>query len=128
MQKIRFISLIFPLIILSGCFDIVSWNSWSDGEYYVTDNPGSPSSLTLYIESHGRVNNVEKIGSNENYIIVQSKEKPTNSIEEYWILDKTKDNYLLNSNEIMEGPLSFQQFKVRKKIYGISDLEFSEEF
>jgi len=122
------ILLLTPLFFLSGCFDVVSYNYWEDGDYFVTDNPGG-TLKSLYIHAgngngHGRVDYVDAIGSNETYIIVRSFEKR----KEYWILNKKKDQHFFNSNEIVEGPYSYREFKSRKRQLKISRLTFSAFF
>lgn len=132
MEK-QLLMILFFVMLLSSCVDLGSRNVWKDGKFYVTDNPADPNCLTLYLEidensGHGRVDYVKKIGSNKDYIIVFSQYNSGNSIEEYWILDKKKDNHFLNSEEIMEAPLTKNEFERKKKLLGISDIEFEDEF
>lgn len=123
------ILLIIPFLILSSCFDVVSWNYWEEGNYYITDNPGTASCKSLYIEvggggGHGRIDYVDAIGSNDKYIIVKS----TLPQLEYWILNKEKDDPLLNSNEIVEGPFTQSEFNSRKKALNIEKLKFTNKW
>lgn len=126
MRLIYFIVLLFSL---TSCFDLISYNYWSDGDYYVTDNSGISDIKTLYIKTgrdngHGRVDYVDAIGSNENFIIVSSSFQK----KQYWILNKRKDHHHLNSDEIVEGPLTYSEFKSRKKELKISALNFSKRW
>ncbi len=105
-------------------FLVACGKDWEDGIYFIEASPENPSKKTLYCSineggGHGRVGWVKRIGSNASFIIVESSDN------KFWILDKTKDSPLLNSNEIMIGPLSSSEFKKTKEKLGISNLEFT---
>ncbi len=113
-------------LILTSCFDLVSTTYWEDGNYAVTDNAGDGTIKTLYYMSassdgHGRVDYVDAIGHNDKYIIVRSSRNG----KEYWVLNRKKDRFALNSDEIVEGPFTYQEFKARKKELRILNLRFS---
>ena len=98
--------IILVLLLLVGCS-----NEWKDGFYSVRVSPEDPSKFTLYIATpdgnlHGRVEFVEKIGSNSKFIVILNKNK------QYWIIEKSKDSPLLNANEIVIGPMSLDEFKL----------------
>lgn len=97
---------------------------WKEGDYIITSNPVIPDCKSLYNIDHGRVDFVTKIGANENFIIIESKDQ----ILEYWIINKTKDNQLKNPNEIVEGPFDSKEFIKIKAQKRISSLKFEEVF
>ena len=104
------------LIFINSIF-LVSCYSWKDGEYTIDTHPAIPSSKSLYIDvptggKIGRKNYVTKIGSDDNYIIIESK---SDMELEYWILDKKKDNPYYNANEIVEGPYTKLEFQNKKR-------------
>jgi len=115
-------------IILTSCFDLYEPIYWRDGKYSVSTSPSGPSCKDLNIDitddgdEHGRVECVAKIGSNDKFIIVQS------TGDQYWIIDRIKDNPLLNANEIVQGPFNLNDFKNVKNKLGIRELDFSKEF
>lgn len=116
---------------LSGCFDIFESTYWSNGNYSVSTNPGNTSSKTLYYDFEngsgiGRVDYVSQIGSNDRYIVIKSSNPDLENEDQYWILDKTLDNPMLNSEEIIEGPLNLEIFQKRKIELEINNLDFQE--
>ena len=125
-KKNIILGLFFSILFVS--YIIFNSPYWSDGEYKVTDNGGAAWIKTLYLEYHGRVDYVSSIASNDKYIIVKSINSDKNNLTAYWIIDKSKDNVFLNSNEIVEGPLNQNQFITQKEKYGISQLEFEENW
>jgi hypothetical protein len=130
MKHLVFILTIFGCFILTGCFDIFERTYWSDDHYSVWDNPGNISSKTLYYvldtgSGHGRVNYVSQIGSNKRYIVVESTKSKQE--KEYWILDKSKDEPLLNADEIIEGPFNLTNFQLRKIELKINNLNFEKK-
>ena len=125
-KKNIILGLFFSILFVS--YIIFNSPYWSDGEYNVTDNGGAAWIKTLYLENHGRVDYVSSIASNDKYIIVKSINSDKNNLTAYWIIDKSKDNVFLNSNEIVEGPLNQNQFITQKEKYGISQLEFEENW
>lgn len=119
--------IILPLFYLTACNDVIEYNYWDDGSYYITDNLGGADVKTLYIKAggsngHGRVDYVNAIGSNSTYIIVRSNHRE----KHYWILNKKKDKQELNAVEIVEGPFSYAEFTSRKKELHISQLRFTQ--
>ena len=130
-KQIIYILTICSIWLLTSCSDIIERTYWSDGNYVVWDDAANPSCKTLNYDingsGHGRVECVTQIGSNERFIVVESIDDLKYNKKEYWILDKKKDNPLLNSNEIMEGPFTQAQFNKRKRELGISNIEFEKE-
>ena len=108
-QKMRLshsIYIFLTFLMLFGCS-----NEWKDGPYSTKLSPEDPSKITLYIDTpdgnlHGRVEFVERIGSDSKFIIVQSKNK------QFWIIEKSKDAPILNANEIVIGPMLLDEFKL----------------
>ena len=127
MKKKRvIIGLIFSVLFVS--YILFNTPYWSDGEYKVIDHGGAEWIKTLYLENHGRVDYVSSIGSNDKYIIVKSINSDKNYLTAYWIIDKSKDNLFLNSDEIVEGPLNLNEFVTQKEKYNISQLEFEKNW
>lgn len=112
---------IFIFFLRCNYFDNVYWK---DGVYVIKDNPVISNCKSLYNIDHGRVDFVTKIGANENFIIIESKDQ----ILEYWIINKTKDNQLKNPNEKVEGPFDSKEFIKIKAQNGISTLKFEKDF
>lgn len=121
MNNKKVILVFFLLLFLVAC-----GKDWEDGIYFVEVSPENPSKKTLYCKvseggAIGMVEWVKKIGSNANFIIIESTDN------KFWVLDKTKDSPLLNANEIMIGPLSMSEFKKATEKLKISNLEFTVE-
>lgn len=114
------------MLTATSCFDAYDLTFWEDGKYIVQTDPGDPMCKVLYLskEKSGipRIDCISKIGSNDKYIIGQSEDK------KYWLLDKSKDNWRLYQDEIVEGPLTLEQFETRKKDLSISTLTFTTYF
>ena len=127
MKKIAVLLLLFGLTSCLGWGDMFATNSWEDGPYYVTDEAAGCPSLYIEINSgagHGRVSCLTAIGSNQTHIIAKTSEGMT----QYWILDKRKDRPALNSDEIVEGPYSYNEFVNRKKKLKIKQLKFTHRW
>lgn len=96
------------------------------------DSPSDPSNKTLYYDLNGdgigRVNHVSRLGTNDSFIIVESAGSRQSPRNMYWILDKDKDTKFMNSNEIIEGPFSLEEFNARKEELGIGNLNLNEQF
>lgn len=112
---------------LTSCFDYNETTYWEEGVYLVQTDPGEPSCKVLYRNLKGksgisRIECVSQIGSNDNFIIAKSEDN------KYWILDKSKDGEYLNAEEIVEGPLSLEQFKKRASELHIDKLGFTVNF
>ncbi|HBF89418.1 MAG TPA: hypothetical protein DDX39_12320 [Bacteroidales bacterium] len=132
----RFLLILLSIIYiftLSSCVDIIEKTYWSEGNYYVTDNPGETSCKTLYYkignnDGIGRVDYVSKIGFNKNFIIVETLNNETKNNRTYWILNKEKDNSKYNANEIIEGLFIFNDFKKRTSELNILNILFTKDF
>jgi hypothetical protein len=117
---------LYLTIVSIGCGALSSYSDWVDANYYVADSPSEPSNKTLYIANnaggHGRIEWVKRIGRNQMFIIAESEDGL------FWILDKTKDNELLNADQIVIGPFSKTEFQQKKIEMKISNLEFTDNF
>ena len=110
-------------LLFTRC-DFINGIYWKDGDYAVFEHPAEPDCKILCNRDHGRVNCVTKIGSNENYIIVESR----GPNEKYWFIEKSRDDHLMNDFEIVEGPYDLQTFNEHKIQKGITNLNFDKEF
>ena len=94
MIKTYYILLMFLIAIAS-----ISCTKWHDGKYTV-EQSGATTCFDLYRDIDdsamiGRVSCVDKLWSDENFILIHSK-KSQWSQQAYWILDKRKDGKYLN--------------------------------
>jgi hypothetical protein len=91
---------------LTGCFDLFIPTKRIPGSYYLSQSE-SGNYWTLYYDLEGaghlRVDTVNKIGWTNKYIFAEGNNN-------YYFLDKTKDEGLLNANEIVIGPLGHDKF------------------
>jgi hypothetical protein len=101
---------------LCGCDSGVEWH---DQQYEVSWMDTSENrSLYRSLEGGdaiGRVTpEVVAVGSNEKYVVAKQKSL-SNGTFSYYIIDRKKDQPLLNGNEIAEGPFSASEFDALKQ-------------
>lgn len=77
MKQLLSILTVLICLCLSSCVDLFERTYWSDDNYEVVDNSGDSSFKTLYYKLDngggiGRVDFIKKIGSDENFIILES--------------------------------------------------------
>jgi len=110
------------ILLLFGFLWFLYWEPsyWNNNGYNLSADPGNPGELSLTNpKSFVMVDFVSKIGGNDKYIIVESN----NDIEiKYWIIEKDSEK------KRIEGPLSLEEFKNRKKHLFIDKLKFEKEF
>lgn len=118
----------FLLVVLGltsvGCFDVFEPTYWKEGKYFIKNNPAEPSCKVLYRDLDGagisRVTCIVQIGSDSNFILSRSGE------DTYWVLDKKRDRDDLNAEEIVEGPLNFEQFRKRTSQLGADNIKLHD--
>ena len=105
MKSIRTLQLAL-LLSLTGCFDLYEPKTNIPGPYYLSESE-TGSFWTLYYDLDGaglgRIDTVNKIGWTDKYIFAENNNN-------YYFLNKTKDNSFLNANEIVIGPFMYNKF------------------
>jgi hypothetical protein len=80
------------------------------GDYYWNNEFG------LYIKTienesgHGRILDFDEIGWNDKFIVTKKKDSKKGT-QEYSFIEISKDDFYLNPNEIVIGPLTQTEFK-----------------
>ena len=102
--------------LFCGCDSGVEWR---DKEYEVgwIDTPENRS-LYLSLDRGGGIGRVSSevvaVGSDDKYIVAKQKSPVTGALS-YYIVDRRKDDSLLNGNEIAEGPFTSAEFDALKR-------------
>ena len=114
---------LLTIIFCSGCFDWFEPKKNIPGDYYLAPTQGTEWGLYFDLGNagHGRMDSVGKIGWTDKYIFAESNSN-------YYFLDKTKDEGLLNANEIVVGPFGRREFEEMLDSLKIEDFEFEIEF
>lgn len=120
-MRFRLVSLSLLIILFFiSCFDLFTPTKRIDGNYYLSPSPAN-NGWTLYYDlgdgGHGRIDSVGKIGWTDKYIIAENKGN-------YYFLDKTKDEGLLNAEEIVIGPFGQDKFEKMLDSLHITNFKF----
>ena len=91
------------LLLVVGC-----GSEWENEKYYLAKTEETPINLTLYHKigdgGHGRIEFVNRLGISSPYIYAEDKDG------HYWYFDSSTDKEELNSNEIVKGPYTENEF------------------
>jgi len=122
---------IFPLLLLVACGDIID-NKLTLNEHYFIDAIDDDKNRTLYYSladggGIGRVHNgIVAFGLNETHIIIKQN---IGTVDQYFILDMTKDSATEEPDEVVYGPYSANQFADARYNLNVKEtLTFSHKF
>jgi hypothetical protein len=115
------VSRVLSVLALAALPSCDFFEEWSDGTYLVYSIDGGGLQLGIKDEGsvHGRVaEDVVAIGFNKNYLIVAQKVSTGPDLQHYFI-EKAKDSFSLNSDEIVVGPLNLDELVTAKEERGL---------
>lgn len=113
-MKLR-IAILISAAVLCGCDSGVEWR---DREYEVSWlDTADNRSLYRSLDEGGGIGRVGAeviaVGSDDRYIVAKQRSQSDGAVS-YFIIDRKKDDVLLNADEITKGPFSAKDFDVLK--------------
>jgi hypothetical protein len=101
------------LIIIIGVFVYIKLNVNDKhliGDYYWNNEFGLYIKTSENESGHGRILDFDEIGWNDKFIVTR-KNNSEKGIQEYSLIEISKDDFYLNPDEIVIGPLTQTEFK-----------------
>lgn len=101
MKASELVLIFFLLLVLPGCMDQCTPQKKIAGPYYLVEDPQDCWSLNYDLgdSGHGRLRCIDSLEWTDEFLFAVASSG-------YYFLDKTKDEGLLNANEIVRGPFN----------------------